>query len=184
MKKSKKQKAWKHEQTLAEKGAAYLKIRGASCPHCGGSIEGSGMDFNGGEIIQKIACSDCHATWNDVYTLTAITTRDGKTIASIAIPAEESTNDVPAEKKNHGIESDAFDRATDNVLNAAESAMLPFLQYHSAAVLADRLITRLATHLRTELHYIRTGKSSDGLNEYTSAETFRAKFLSIGGKIR
>jgi hypothetical protein len=86
--KANKRKAWKYEQSEEEKGAAYLNIRGASCPYCGGITEGSGMDFNGGEIIQKIACSDCHATWLDIFSLSAIATRDGKTIASIAIPAE------------------------------------------------------------------------------------------------
>jgi hypothetical protein len=94
-----KQKAWKYQQTGQEKGAAYLKNRGASCLHCGGSIEGSSMDFNGGEIVQKISCTDCGENWNDIYTLTAITTRDGKTIASMAIP-EEKTGEYKVEKKD------------------------------------------------------------------------------------
>jgi hypothetical protein len=31
------------------------------------------------------------------------------------------------------------------------------------------------------LHYIRTGKNSDGLGEYTSAKTFRERFVAMGG---
>ena len=77
------------------------------------------------------------------------------------------------------LESDQWDRMTDNVLNSALSGLLPFLQYHPGPTLAKALLERLHIHLQTELVYIRTGKSSDG--EYTSAKTFREKFIAMGG---
>ena len=79
------------------------------------------------------------------------------------------------------LESENWDRMTDNILNSALSGLLPFLQHHSARTLADALLERLSTHLATELHYIRTGKNSDGLGEYTSAKTFRERFIAMGG---
>jgi len=82
------------------------------------------------------------------------------------------------------LESENWDSATDYVLNAVLSQLLPFLQHHSAKILADALLERLHTHLQTELSYIRTGKSSDGLGEYTSAKTFRDKFIGMGGIAR
>jgi hypothetical protein len=75
------------------------------------------------------------------------------------------------------LESENWDSATDTVLNTALSQLLPFLQHHSAKIVADALLERLHTHLQTELSYIRTGKSSDGLGEYTSAKTFRDRFI-------
>jgi hypothetical protein len=82
------------------------------------------------------------------------------------------------------LDSETFDRVSDNLLNAVEVALLPFLQHNKANEVANRLLDRLGTHLITELHYIRTGKSSDGLGEYTSAKTFRDKFLQMGGIVR
>jgi hypothetical protein len=79
------------------------------------------------------------------------------------------------------LESENWDQMTDSVLNSALSGLLPFLQHHSARTLADALLERLSTHLATELHYVRTGKNSDGLGEYTSAQTFREKFVAMGG---
>jgi hypothetical protein len=89
--------------------------------------------------------------------------------------------DNPASR---AIGSDNWDRATDNVLNMAHSQLLPFLQFHSAKTLANALLERLQTHLATELHYVRTGKNSDGLGEYTSAKTFRTRFVEMGGRLR
>jgi hypothetical protein len=77
------------------------------------------------------------------------------------------------------LESENWDRMTDSILNSALSGLLPFLQYHSGPTLAKALLERLHTHLQTELVFIRTGKSSDG--EYTSAKTFRDRFLQMGG---
>jgi hypothetical protein len=85
---------------------------------------------------------------------------------------------------SRALDSDNWDRATDNVLNTAHSQLLPFLQFHSAKTLADALLERLQTHLATELHYVRTGKNSDGLGEYTSAKTFRTRFVEMGGRLR
>jgi hypothetical protein len=79
------------------------------------------------------------------------------------------------------LESENWDRMTDNVLNSALSGRLSFLQYHSGPTLAKALLERLHTHLQTELVYIRTGKPTDGLGEYTSAKTFREKFVAMGG---
>jgi hypothetical protein len=79
------------------------------------------------------------------------------------------------------LESENWDRMTDGILNSALTGLLPFLQHHPARTLADALLERLSTHLATELHYIRTGKDSDGLGEYTSAKTFREKFMAMGG---
>jgi hypothetical protein len=93
-------------------------------------------------------------------------------------PTAEPIIEVPA---NRDLESDNWDRMTDNVLNTALSGLLPFLQHHSAETLATALLERLSTHLKTELHFIRTGKDSDGLGEYTSVQTFRDKFLAMGG---
>lgn len=85
---------------------------------------------------------------------------------------------------SRALESENWDSVTDNVLNTALSQLLPFLQHHSAKILADALLERLDTHLQTELSYIRTGKLSDGLAEYTSAKTFRDKFIGMGGIAR
>jgi hypothetical protein len=87
-------------------------------------------------------------------------------------------NNIPAHLT---LESEQWDRFTDNVLNNALSGLLPFLQHHSARTLAGALLERLSTHLATELHYIRTGKNLDGLGEYTSAQTFRDRFVKMGG---
>ena len=70
-------------------GKAYLERCGQGCPACGGSTEGSGMNFEAGGIIQKVWCTNCRAEFQDVYKLAAICTMDGDTIASRAIPAEK-----------------------------------------------------------------------------------------------
>jgi hypothetical protein len=87
---------------------------------------------------------------------------------------------VPRKIPEHfTLESENWDRMTDSILNSALSGLLPFLQHHSARTVADALLERLTTHLATELHYIRTGKNLDGLGEYTSAQTFRDRFVSM-----
>jgi len=85
---------------------------------------------------------------------------------------------------SRALDSEQWDRATDNVLNTAHSQLLSFLQFHSAKTLADALLERLQTHLATELHYVRTGKNSSGLGEYPSAETFRTRFVEMGVRLR
>jgi hypothetical protein len=88
---------------------------------------------------------------------------------------------MPKIPPSRTLESENWDQMTDNVLNSALSGLLPFLQHHSARTLADALLERLHTHLQTELVYVRTGRSSDSLGEYTSAKTFRDRFLEMGG---
>ena len=68
----------------------YLEQRGRSCPLCGSSdIEGGSMDFEPGEIAQRISCHECDDRWTDVYKLAAVADPDsGAIIASISIQAE------------------------------------------------------------------------------------------------
>jgi len=47
------------------------------------------MDFDSGEIAQRISCHECGERWTDVYKLAAVADADsGATIASISIQAE------------------------------------------------------------------------------------------------
>jgi transcription elongation factor Elf1 len=68
----------------------YLERRGLACPFCGsGDIEGGSMDFEAGEIAQRISCHKCDERWTDVYKLVAVADSDsGAIIASISIKAE------------------------------------------------------------------------------------------------
>lgn len=68
----------------------YLEQRGLACPFCGSwDIEGGSMDFEAGEIAQRISCHACNEHWTDVYKLTAVADPDsGEIIASIFIQAE------------------------------------------------------------------------------------------------
>lgn len=68
----------------------YLEQRGLACPFCGSrDIEGGSMNFESGEIAQRISCHECSERWTDVYKLAAVADADsGETIASIFIPAE------------------------------------------------------------------------------------------------
>ena len=68
----------------------YLEQRALACPFCGSwDIEGGSMNFEAGEIAQRISCHKCNEDWTDVYKLAAVADADsGETIASIAIPAE------------------------------------------------------------------------------------------------
>jgi hypothetical protein len=73
-----------------ENAKEYLEQRGLACPFCGSwDIEGGSMDFDAGEIAQRISCHKCHERWTDIYKLAAIVNSDlGETIASISIQAE------------------------------------------------------------------------------------------------
>ncbi len=68
----------------------YLVERGLACPFCGSwDIEGGSMDFEAGEIVQRISCHECNERWTDVYKLVAVADSDsGAIIASISIKAE------------------------------------------------------------------------------------------------
>ena len=72
------------------KAMKYLEQGGLECPSCGTwDIEGGSMDFDAGEIAQRISCHQCNEQWTDVYKLAAVADPDsGATIASISIPAE------------------------------------------------------------------------------------------------
>src|SRR5216684_3541053 len=73
-----------------EKAKEYLEQGGLACPFCGSwDIAGGSMDFDAGEIAQRISCPKCNEQWTDVYKLAAVADSDsGATIASISIPAE------------------------------------------------------------------------------------------------
>ncbi len=73
-----------------EKAREYLEHQGFACPFCGSwDIEGGSMDFEAGEIAQRISCHDCNERWTDVYKLVAVADSDsGVIIASISIQAE------------------------------------------------------------------------------------------------
>ncbi len=73
-----------------EKAKEYLQQYGLVCPFCGSwDIEGGSMDFDWGEIAQRISCHECGETWTDVYKLAVVADSDsGATIASISIEAE------------------------------------------------------------------------------------------------
>jgi len=72
------------------KAMKYLEQGGLACPFCGTwDIEGGSMDFDAGEIAQRISCHQCSEQWTDVYKLAAVADPDsGATIASISIQAE------------------------------------------------------------------------------------------------
>ena len=73
-----------------EKAKRYLEMRGLVCPYCDSrDIEGGSMDFDAGEIAQRIFCHKCNERWTDVDKLVAVADSDsGATIASISIKAE------------------------------------------------------------------------------------------------
>lgn len=73
-----------------KKAKQYLEQRGRVCPFCGSwDIEGGSMNFEAGEIAQRVSCHKCGEVWTDVYKLAAVADSDsGATIASIFIPAE------------------------------------------------------------------------------------------------
>jgi hypothetical protein len=68
----------------------YLEQGGIACPFCGSwDIDGGSMNFESGEIAQRISCHECNERWTDVYRLAAVADADsGEIIASIPIPAE------------------------------------------------------------------------------------------------
>jgi transposase-like protein len=73
-----------------EQAKKYLEQRGLACPFCNSwDIEGGSMDFDAGEIAQRISCHECNEQWTDVYKLAAVADSDsGAIITSISIQAE------------------------------------------------------------------------------------------------
>lgn len=49
----------------------YLAQGGTRCPFCGSlQIEGQEVNIDAGNAWQDMTCNDCHAEWQDTYTLT------------------------------------------------------------------------------------------------------------------
>ena len=52
---------------------AYIKSKGLNCPYCGAeSIQGGFVQVEAGEASQEMSCTECEATWRDVYELVAV----------------------------------------------------------------------------------------------------------------
>lgn len=47
----------------------YAENGGINCPCCEGDVEGSGVEVEAGMAYQEMNCTECDATWNDVYKL-------------------------------------------------------------------------------------------------------------------
>ena len=61
--------------------------KGLSCPSCGSlSIQGGFVEIEAGRAYQRMGCTECDATWQDVYELTC------------RIP---DTNSYPEKEVNH-----------------------------------------------------------------------------------
>lgn len=53
---------------------AYVQRGGCRCPACGDErIEGDPVEIMGGSAYQDVTCTECGATWTDVYELTGYT---------------------------------------------------------------------------------------------------------------
>jgi transposase-like protein len=49
----------------------YVERYGQMCPACdSGSISGNNINVDGDLVTQNVSCSDCLATWKDLYQLT------------------------------------------------------------------------------------------------------------------
>ena len=49
----------------------HEKKIGLSCPSCGSSsIQGGFVEIEAGRAYQEMSCTECDATWRDVYELT------------------------------------------------------------------------------------------------------------------
>jgi len=49
---------------------AYRELKGNACPRCKSeNIEGGQFDVEGGKALQEVGCTDCGASWTDVYIL-------------------------------------------------------------------------------------------------------------------
>ena len=50
--------------------ADYVKTKGNHCPRCRGvQIQGGEIEIGGKEAVQEVTCSDCGASWSDIYAL-------------------------------------------------------------------------------------------------------------------
>lgn len=49
---------------------AYVEKHGLVCPHCrSDDIEGGPVEIEDDYAFQEVSCSNCNASWNDVYEL-------------------------------------------------------------------------------------------------------------------
>ena len=49
---------------------AHIKQKGLSCPFCGSLfIQGGFIEIETGKAFQKMACTECEGTWQDIYEL-------------------------------------------------------------------------------------------------------------------
>ena len=62
------------DQLTAHQKKAYLRHKGSRCPHCHSShLEAPGRRNDGADwCTNEIKCLDCHAKWNEVFTLTDV----------------------------------------------------------------------------------------------------------------
>ena len=50
--------------------SAYIKGNGLTCPFCSAElIEGGLVQIDAGMAFQKMGCTECEETWQDVYKL-------------------------------------------------------------------------------------------------------------------
>ena len=50
--------------------ATYIKNKGLTCPFCGaGPVEGGFIQFETGFAFQRMSCTECGGSWQDVYQL-------------------------------------------------------------------------------------------------------------------
>lgn len=55
---------------LTKKGKKRYLKEPSLCPFCGeGNIEGDQLEVDGAYAWQQVHCTDCQATWNDIYKL-------------------------------------------------------------------------------------------------------------------
>ncbi|VBB44987.1 conserved hypothetical protein [uncultured Desulfatiglans sp.] len=49
---------------------SYLKGKGLSCPYCGSlSIQGGFVEIDSGKAYQRMLCTECKQSWQDIYEL-------------------------------------------------------------------------------------------------------------------
>jgi hypothetical protein len=62
-----------------EQVARYIAQHGVVCPYCGerGTIEGGAVEVDAGYASQRVGCSACNETWDDLYTLTGVGEEEG-----------------------------------------------------------------------------------------------------------
>ena len=60
----------------------YVKEGGGACPWCESmELDGSGFEFEGNQVWQKITCGDCHNEWIDVFRLSTVESMTGRVLS-------------------------------------------------------------------------------------------------------